>query len=184
METKTFKSWWFLILNGLVAIVFGLMLLLMTKETIEKMVMFFGLFVILCGVILFLSGIIKMKNRSNAGWILIQAITTLTIGLIIIIHPGNSLSFFLIFIGIWAMVAGVMQLALLVVVKKKFPGKTILLANGLLTLALGIFLFFHPFEFATFVAKLIGLFSILFGIMMIWFSVSVRRFAPGDTSMS
>lgn len=184
METKTFKSWWFLILNGLVAIIFGLMLLLMTKETIEKMVMFFGLFVVLCGIILFLSGILKMKNRTNGGWILIQSIITLTVGIVIMISPATSLEFFLVMIGIWAAVAGIIQLALLVLVKNKFPGKGILLANGLLTVALGVLLFFHPFEFATFIAKVIGVFSILFGIIMIWFSVSVRKLTPEDQSGS
>lgn len=184
METKTFKSWWFLILNGLVAIVFGLMLLFLTKEMLEKMVMFFGLFLILCGTVLFFSGIMKMKKHSNAGWILFQSVITLAIGIIILINPGNSLSLFLVITGIWAFVSGVMQLALLVVVKKKFRGKPVLLANGLFTIVLSILLFFHPFEFANFLAKLIGLFSIFVGIIMIWFSIAVRKLPPEEPTTS
>jgi uncharacterized membrane protein HdeD (DUF308 family) len=184
METKTFKSWWFMILNGLVAIALGLMLLLLTKETIEKLVMFFGLFIALCGIVIFLSGIYKIKNQANAGWILLQSVITLAIGIIIMINPGNSLNFFLVFIGIWAVAAGIFQLALLVVIKTNFPGKRVLLANGFLTVVLGVLLFFHPFEVANFVAKVIGLFSILFGIIMIWFSISVRKLPSRDKTGS
>jgi uncharacterized membrane protein HdeD (DUF308 family) len=89
--------------------------------------------------------------------------------------PENSLKFFLIVIGVWAVVIGIVQLIILVNAKGEIPGKNIFLFNGLLTLAIGILLFFDPYSLAEFIIKVIGVFSLIFGSILIYLSFVLRR---------
>ena len=175
MEKKRYSNWWFLALNGIIAILFGLLLLLFTKEAIEKMVFAFGLIILISGVAMLITGIINLQRERKAGLLLFESIATVAIGTIIMFFPQHSLQFFLIIVGVWAIILGVVQLIILINAKVQVSGKNIFLFNGLLTLAIGIVLVFYSAAFADFLVKLIGVFSILFGCVLIYLSFVLRR---------
>lgn len=90
--------------------------------------------------------------------------------------PQSSVSLFLILIGIWAIMIGVIQLVVLINLKHVVKSKNIIMINGLLTIGLGIALLFNPFQWAIFLIKLIGLLAAAFGIILTWFAFSIRSF--------
>jgi uncharacterized membrane protein HdeD (DUF308 family) len=175
MEKKRYSNWWFLALNGIIAILFGLLLLLFTKEAIEKLVFAFGLIILISGVAMLITGIINLQREKKAGLLLFESIVTVAIGTIIMFFPQHSLQFFLIIVGVWAIILGVVQLIILVNSKVQVSGKNLFLFNGLLTLAIGIVLVFYSAAFADFLVKLIGVFSIVFGCILIYLSFVLRR---------
>ena len=105
----------------------------------------------------------------------IQSIASITIGLILMVFPQKSLELFLILTGIWAATLGIMQLVIFFMMHKHLSNGPVLLINGLLTIVLGIIIFFHPFEFADTIGKLTGIFAIVFGITMIYLSFLIRK---------
>ncbi|MEI6901182.1 MAG: hypothetical protein WCL00_14995, partial [Bacteroidota bacterium] len=54
-------------------------------------------------------------------------------------------------------------------------GKNLFLFNGLLTLGVGIVLFFNPFAMVGFVIKMIGAFSLVFGCLLIYLSFILKK---------
>jgi len=174
METKGKKNWWFLAVNGVIAILFGLLLLLFTQESIKALVIYFGIALMAGGVILLITAVHNIKQNKKAGMILFESIICIAIGLIMVLFPQDSLTFFLILIGVWAIIVGVVQLATLMNIKEGMANKNLLLFNGLLTIALGVILFFNPFEMARIMIILVGIFSILFGILMIYFGFVLK----------
>ena len=175
MEKKRYSNWWFLALNGIIAILFGLLVLLYTQETIKTLVFYFGVVILLTGLALLGTAIINLKKEKKTGMLLFESIVTVAIGIIIMFFPQNSLEFFLILIGVWAVILGIVQLIILINVKGEFAGKNIFLFNGLLTLAMGVILFFDPFSVAEFLVKVIGVFSLLFGCILIYLSFVLHR---------
>jgi uncharacterized membrane protein HdeD (DUF308 family) len=175
MEIKSFKNWWFLTFNGFITILFGLLLLLFTKEFIQTAIFYFGLLILITGVILLLTTFYYLKKNRSVTMLTIQSITSIAIGLIVMVFPQKSLELFFILIGIWAAIIGILQLVILFFMHKHLTNGPILLINGLLTIVLGIVIFFHPFEFADTIGKLIGIFAIVFGITMIYLSFLIRK---------
>jgi uncharacterized membrane protein HdeD (DUF308 family) len=174
MENKGKKNWWFLAVNGMIAILFGLLLLLFSQESIKALVIYFGIALMAGGVILLITAVHNIKQNKKAGMILFESIICIAIGLIMVLFPQDSLSFFLILIGVWAIIVGVVQLATLINIKEKMASKNLLLFNGLLTIALGVFLFFDPFTMAKVMVQIAGVLSIIFGILMIWFGFALK----------
>jgi len=174
METKRFKNWWFLAVNGLIFFIFGGLLLFLTKESILIMVNYFGILLLVCSAILLFIGINNIRKDKSAAMILIESIAGLAVGLALLLFPQPTLDLFLMLIGIWAIVIGIIQLVIIVNTKGNLANKNMLLLNGLLTIALGIFLLFKPFDWAIFMGKIIGICAALFGILLIYFSLVLR----------
>ncbi|HSN49781.1 MAG TPA: DUF308 domain-containing protein [Bacteroidales bacterium] len=175
METKSYKNWWFLTVNGLVAILFGILLLFFTEETVKTIIMYSGVAILVSGILLFLLSIRQMKKDKNIALLMFQAILSIAIGLIMLLFQDKTLTFFLIIIGVWAIVVGILQLVILINVGKALKGKNVLLFNGLLSMALGVFLILKPLVFADLMVKIVGSVSILLGIGMIVLSILLKN---------
>ncbi len=174
METKAYKNWWILLANGLIAILFGLLLLAFTKETITTIVIWFGALVLASGILLVALAVRNIRKDKGSLWIILEAVITIAIGLIILVQPDESLKLFLTLIGIWALIIGIVQLVILVSLRQAVRHKNILLGNALVTIGLGLALFFIPNLFAGIVVILIGLLSLALGILMVYFSFVLR----------
>lgn len=174
MEKIRYKNWWFLAVNGCVFILFGILMLFFTQETILTMINYFGIILLAGGAILLLVGINNIRKDKSAAMILVEAIASIAIGLALLFFPQATVALFLMLIGIWAIIIGIIQLVIIVNIKGVLANKNVLLVNGLLTIALGVFLLFNPFEWAVFMGKIIGFCSALFGILLVYFSIILR----------
>lgn len=184
MEQIGKKNWWFLVINGLIAILFGVFLLFFDTDLIRILMMYIGIGVTVVGVILLLAAIRNIRNDKQAGMLLFESILTVVIGLVLLLFPTFSMKFFLVIIGVWAVILGIVQLAILINIREKFASKNILLFNGLLTIVLGVMLFFDPVTTAGVLLKILGVFAILFGILMIYFGFLLKtlKIAVGGSS--
>lgn len=174
METRRLKNWWFLAANGCVFILIGVVLLFFTQESILLIIKYFGVLLLVGGAVLLLVGINNIRKDKSAAMILLEAIASIAIGLALIFFPQPTLALFLMLIGIWAIIIGIIQLVVIVNVKGALPNKNVMLVNGLLTIGLGILLLFNPFAWAIFMGKLIGFCSALFGFLLVYFSFVLR----------
>jgi len=178
MESKTFKNWWLLAINGVLAIFVGILLLFCTADFIKTVVMYIGLIILLCGIFLLGLAIYYLKKDRKVATMMIESIISITIGIIIMIFPEGSLNWFLILLGVWAVIVGIFQLVILVNIGKYVANKNVILFNGLLTIALGVFLMLYPVTFASAVAKILGIAAVVFGVMMIYLGFSIRKLKP------
>ena len=136
METKGYRNWWMMAVNGLIAIAFGFILLLLTKEDIEKIAFYFGIVIFAGGILLVFAAIHNIRKDKGGLMIMLEAVATLAIGAIIMLNPSNSLKLFLMLVGIWALVIGIIQLVILINIKETLAGRNALLFSALITLAL------------------------------------------------
>ena len=181
MVEKKFKNWWFLAVNGIIFILFGLMVLFNTNEAIQAMIKYFGACLLVLGVILLIVGINNFRKDKQSGLVLFESIAVIAIGLVLAFFPDASVNLFMILVGVWFVIMGIVQLAILATLRDFSSFKNGLLINGLLTLGLGISLFFHPFSWAVFLVKIIGILAVLFGILLIWFSFLLRKVILSET---
>ena len=175
METKRFKNWWFLAVNGCIFTLFGVLMLFFTQDFLKTMLLYFGMVMLAGGAVMLLAGINNIRRDKAGAMILVESIVAMAIGIALIFFPQASAAVFLIMIGIWAVIIGIIQLVIMVNIKGEIANKNLLLINGLLTIALGVILLFNPFQWALFLIKIIGAFAALFGILLVYFSFVLRK---------
>jgi uncharacterized membrane protein HdeD (DUF308 family) len=180
METRVYKNWWILAANGLIAVLFGLLLLGFTEKVITTIIFYFGIVILISGLILVALAIRNIKKDKGSLMIILEAVITIALGVIIVIQPSESLKLFLTLVGIWAIIIGIVQLVILINIKQALNNKNILLISALVTIGLGIALLFAPLSFVMGILKVLGVISLALGILMIYFSFVLRgvKFVP------
>ena len=181
METRVYKNWWILAANGLIAVLFGLLLVGFPEATIKTIVKGFGIVVLICGILLVALAIRNIKKDRGSLMIILEAVITIAIGLIIVLQPSDSIRLFFRLVGIWAVIIGIVQLVILINIRDATKQNKLLLVNSMVTLGFGIALILIPNLFIGILVYVIGIFSILLGLLMIYFSFVLRgiKFVPG-----
>ncbi len=171
------NSWKMLALNGVIALLYGLLALFVPKATVVAIAMYFGILILFIGVIMLIDAINRIKN--NHSWLaeMIWTIITLVIGAMITFYTEQTLTVFVIIIGSWAIVVAVIQLYLSTRVNLTKNGKNSMIFNGIIMLLFGIILFFNPFESAAFLVVLSGVIAFVMGILLLVLAFKVKKLA-------
>jgi uncharacterized membrane protein HdeD (DUF308 family) len=162
------------VLNGLIAILFGLLVIFIKEETIIKLTLFFGLLILIIGAVLLIVAISNMKKEKPHALLLAESIAAILIGAIIAFYPQQSLKLFLILVGVWATIIGLMQIIMAVQMKNKVSNHSMFTINGVITLVFGLLLFFNPMGAIKALMIVIGLLALVSGAILIYLGIEVK----------
>ena len=171
------KYWWTFLIRGLLAIAFGFIALVWPGITLMVLVVLFGIYVIVEGLF---SIIAAFSNRATRSWwvLLLEGLASLVIGCIAFIWPGITAVVLLIFIAIWAIFTGLLEIGAAVQLRKEMQGEWILALTGILSILIGIILIINPGAGALAVVWLIGVYAIIFGGLLTFLGLKFRKLAP------
>lgn len=175
MKAQITRNWWMFTLNGLLAIFYAIFALFVPSDTLVVLAKYSGIFILIAGLIMLAMAIYRIRKQVPYGIAMSQAIITLVLGSLILIYTQQTISFFVMLLGIWALLLGVLLLVILVNLSHAFPNKNMLLVNALVSLLFGVILLINPFEVATALVILSGVLSLGFGIILLWFSIQLRN---------
>ena len=176
MQTDISKRWAALAVNGAIAIIFGVLAIFVPGPTLITLVIYFGIVILLLGIAMLTGVILNIRNGLGFGTDLAEAILLIVIGVLLTFYTQQSLKVFVIIIGSWGVLIGLLQLFIAFKVSPELNGKNTLLINGGLTLLFGIVLFFNPFQAAVFVLVLTGILAIAVGIILIILAIKMKNF--------
>jgi len=174
MEKRHFKNWWFLGLNGLIAIIFGLLMLLFSEDFIKSVILYFGIIILISGLFLLLAGIINMKKDRSSSVLIFESIIAIAAGIVMTFFPESSFGLFVSLIGVWLIVTSLVQIIFIYRARQVLARKNLFIISSLLLLVLGILLFANPYSWGVFLVKLLGIAAVVLGILLVWFSVILR----------
>ena len=104
----------------------------------------------------------------------------------VLLWPGLSLEVLVVIVGIWAIVAGILQIVVSVG-HRGVPGSGWVwgLVAGILTVLFGVLVMIRPGSGLITLIWILGVYALLFGIMLIMLGVQLRKYAksgdPYDT---
>ena len=176
MISNISKRWALLAANGVIAIIFGALAIFVPGPTLLTVVTYFGIVILLLGVAMLVGVISNIRNGLGYGTDLAATIVLLVIGVLLSFYTQQSLKVFVIIIGSWAILMGLMQLFIAFKLDPGLHGKSTLLINGGLSLIFGIVLFFNPFQSAVFFLVLTGILAIVVGTILIIIAMKMKNF--------
>jgi uncharacterized membrane protein HdeD (DUF308 family) len=146
------RLWWMLALASLASGVIGVLILAWPQRTLEVLATLAGIYLLVTGIAHIVLALIEAPAGRTAA-LLVGAIAGIA-GLIVIRHPGGSITFVALAIGIFLVISGVMGL---VAVKDAVGGRSWLLAGAVIDLCIGVVIVSWPkFGVASF-ALLLGI---------------------------
>lgn len=168
------KNWWVYVLRGILAIAFGLIALFWPGVTLRVLILLFGVYVFLEGILTTASAV--KHHKENYWWLLLlEGLTGTVIGVFAFIWPGLTAVVILILIAIWAILTGVVEIALAIQLRKEITGEWILGLAGVFSILVGVLVISRPGAGALAVVWLIGVYAVIFGILMAYLGFKVRN---------
>ena len=166
--------WWLVLVQGILAILFGVVALFFTNATLLTIMVFFGVYSILDGVLALWGGI---RNREEGwGWLVFQGIAGIAVGLLALRYPSTTVIALTLLVAFWALVIGAIRIWGAFELKNLgAQGWIWALVAGIAAVLFGLALVINPGYGAATLVWLIGITAAIFGIALVINAFLVRK---------
>lgn len=182
MPQEITRSWWLFLLRGIAAIIFGILALVNPGTTITALVIVFGIYAVVDGIMTIIAAF-QMRETVDQWWVvLLEGIAGIAVGIIVLVYPQITAQVFLYLIAFWAIFTGIMEIIAAIRLSKEIGNQWSLVLAGILSVVLGVLLLVYPSSGAVGLIWAIGIYAILFGILIVYLAFKVRGYAKQITS--
>jgi len=163
------RFWGLLVALGVVALVFGLVVLANIWASVHLVAVFAGLFLLFAGVMQLVG---RSTGRSRAGRIF-AGLLAIVAGIVLIAWPGASIKTVAVVVGVSFLIWGIaVAIAALV---DRGEGSGVVASFGALLAVVGVIFIVWPGPTVTILMVLVGASAILFGISCIAQGLALRK---------
>jgi uncharacterized membrane protein HdeD (DUF308 family) len=168
------KNWWLVALRGIAAILFGILAAIVPGLTLALLVMLFGAYALIEGGFNVVAAV-RGATGGRAWWaLLLEGLVSLAAGVVAFIMPGLTALALVYLIAAWAIVTGILEIAVAVRLRKHITGEWWLALSGVLSIAFGVLVSLFPGAGALAMVLWIGAYSIIFGILLLAVAFKLR----------
>ena len=165
-----------LIIGGIAAIAFGILAFMWPVLTLLTLIFLWGAYAVVDGLLALWGAIAGPKGYMGSRlWLAVVGIVGVLAGLLAFAWPGVTALVLLLFIAVWAIIIGVMQIWGAIQLRKEIEGEWLLILSGLLSVAFGVFLLVQPGAGALAVVWIIGWYAILAGCLYIALAFRLKK---------
>ena len=184
MDSRLSLNWSALAIRGVIAIAFGIIAFLLPGLTLGALILLFAAYAIVDGVSHVITGIRQRSGDRPDGLMILGGIVGIAVGVIAVILPGVTALFLLALIGAWAIVTGAAEIVAAYRLRKAISGEWLLVLQGILSIAFGVYVWLFPGAGALAVVWLIAAFAIASGVILLMLALRMRSLARGAGGMS
>lgn len=170
------RFWWMTLLRGVIAILFGIMILAQPGISLVALVLVFGGYALADGIANVVTAIGGRKN--NEGWwmLLLGGLAGIGVGILTLFSPGTTALALLFYIAIWAIATGLLELVAAIRLRKEIEGEIWLGLAGIASILFGVLLAARPGTGALAVLSIIAVYAIVFGVILLLLAFKTRGF--------
>src|SRR5262245_32530768 len=132
------KYWWMTVLRGVVAILFGIILIMSPQMSLVSLVLIFGAYASVDGVANVATAIAGRKGHESWWVPLFAGIAGIGVGILTVFSPGATALALLFYISIWAISTGIIELVAAIRLRNEIQGEFWLGLAGVASILFGI----------------------------------------------
>jgi uncharacterized membrane protein HdeD (DUF308 family) len=169
------RMWWLVAVRGLVAVIFGLLALVWPAMTLLALVLLFGGFALVDGVVAVALAVTGRRPAGTSrGWLAFEGLLGVAAGVVTFVWPDITTLALLWVIAFWAVVSGVFEVIAAVRLRRELRNEWLLALAGVASVVFGVILMVQPGEGALALVWLVGVYAIVFGIVLIGLGLRLR----------
>jgi uncharacterized membrane protein HdeD (DUF308 family) len=168
------KNWWSLLLRGLVAIIFAVITLISPGITVAAMVLLFGAYALIDGVLSIVGAIRAARSHERWGVLVLEGVAGIAASAVTIVWPIVTTLALVAVVAAWALITGALEILAAIKLRKVIKHEWLLALSGVLSLILGALLIAMPFAGALALALWIGAYAFVFGVVLIALAFRLR----------
>jgi len=170
------RNWWLMLLRGLAAIGFGILVIAKPQISLQVLVYMFGIYVLVEGILGVAVAIQGRNEIDSWGVLLLWGLLGVAVGILAFLKPDLTALALLFYIAAWAIATGVLQILAAIRLRKIIKNEWWLVLGGLASVVFGALLMASPGAGALVVLWLIAAYAVLFGVVLVILAFRVRSF--------
>jgi uncharacterized membrane protein HdeD (DUF308 family) len=177
-EREFARTWKNIALSGLLAIAFGVIVLVWPKIGLTALIALFGAFAFVIGMTRIHAALDKSLPRSSRAWLVFDGLLGIAVAVVVLVWPDLSALALLYAIGAFAIATGILGVVGGAMLVPASHGRSLLLTLwGVISIAFGAIMFAEPGAGALALLALIAAFSIVSGVIQIAYALDLRHVA-------
>ena len=175
------RNWGWIVLRGVAAVLFGVLAFVLPGITLAVLVIVWGAYALADGILSLIAAY-RVRDQGNPFWsLVIVGLLGIAAGIVTFIWPGMTALLLLIFIAAWAIVMGIFQIIAAIRLRKEIQNEWLLGLSGVLSVLFGITMFVQPGAGAIAVIWVIAAYAIVFGVLLIWLGLRLKKRSESRT---
>ena len=171
------RIWKFIAAEGVLAILFGTVLIIWPDIGLSALVWIIGVYALVRGVVTGVGALMTPVAPSERRWLFLQAAVATAVGIAILVWPDISAKALLYVIAGYAVAVGVLLMASALYLPVSGGRRLLLALSGMIFAAYGAVMFIEPGEGALAQIALIASLLIVTGVTMIGLALELRDVA-------
>jgi uncharacterized membrane protein HdeD (DUF308 family) len=167
--------WWLVLLRGIASIIFGVLAFVWPGLTVFWLVLLFAAYAIVDGVIALGAAFSGSGGMTPRWWLVIVGLLGIAAGIVTFMYPAMTAIILLYFIAGWMIASGVFTVVGAIALRKEIEGEWWLVLNGVLSVLIGLFMFFQPGAGALALIWLIGVYALVMGVTLVMLAFRLKR---------
>jgi len=168
-------NWRALALRGLVALLFGLVVLFWPGLVLAVLAVLFGIYAVVDGAITFVPALRSSDRGAQRSLPLAEGVVGIIAGLVALLWPGLSASGLVYVIAGWAVATGVLKIFSAIALRAEVENGWLLAGSGGLSVLFGTVLVVLARSDLPFLAPFIGVFAVVVGLALVVFAFRLRE---------
>ncbi|MFI2703905.1 HdeD family acid-resistance protein [Cellulosimicrobium composti] len=174
-STTAKQVWYWPVLRGVLAILFGIVALSWPDKTAAVIIWVVGIFAVVDGVVEIVEGIRRRGTGNGTAVLVTMGVLSLAVGVVLLVWPGKTAIVLTWIVGFWAVVYGLFQtVASLDLRKVPGSGWGWGVVAGLLGIVFGLLVLLNVNAGLVSIVWLLALFAIVWGVMLVAFGFQIR----------
>jgi uncharacterized membrane protein HdeD (DUF308 family) len=181
MAKSLSQNWWLLVLRGLLGILFGVLAFVWPQITWLTLIVMFGVYAIVDGVIAIVTGLSRTRESPRWWTFLVEGLIGLGAGIVALVWPGITSLVLIYMIASWAVITGILEIATAIRLRNEISNEWVLGLGGLVSIGLGVLLFFQPAAGGLAIIWTIAAYALIFGVLLVILGFRLRNWKTPDT---
>ena len=177
-QTQFTKMRWALGLNGLLAVVVGVLILVWPGISLYALTILFGAYTLATGVVGLMSAF--RAAGGERGWLVFSSLLGIGVGVAVLVWPNISELALLYVIGAYAIALGILAIGGAFYLPLDGGDTALLVLSGIVSILFGVVMFAEPGDGALAVLALIAAFALVTGFTEIAVALGAKRLLRSD----
>ncbi len=167
-------NWWMIAIRGVLAMAFGVSILVWPHVTLSIVVVLFGVYAILDGVWTIAAGTRASARVFDAWPVLLEGVVSAALGLLALARPSVPRQFVYV-LGAWGLITGVLELLAAIRLPRERASYWLLVTAGLSSLFLAVLVLLLPHADDDFVMRVMATYAQVFGAVLLFAAIFFPR---------
>ena len=178
------RSWIIMLIGAVVTFGFGLAVVAWPHATLKVIAILLGIQLLVFGLIRLISGFTADERGGGvrAAYVVLGLLGILA-GLYCIRHLSVTVALLAILVGLFWVMHGIVDL-IVAAVAGPVPGRWVKALAGLISLAAGLIVMFKPTESLRFLLVVLGIYLMLYGLVLAFWAFQARRYSARAASFT